>query len=353
MFENGAKASSKDGLGANASRGVPLLAPAVKQQPETRPALKDWGATMTKKRILLVATGGTIASKEEGNGLSPALSGEELTRYVPEVADLATLDVKQAMNIDSTNMRPSDWLRVARTIMESYDDYDGFVMLHGTDTMAYTAAALSYLIQHSPKPIVLTGSQRPMASAFTDAKLNLFQSVLYATDDDASDVSIAFGGIVIAGTRARKQRTMSFNAFTSVNFPPLAYIRTDRIVRSASFTHARKAAEAREHAAAGCPVVYDKLDPRVFALKLTPGLDSRIFSALAPSYDAVILETFGIGGIPEQGETGPCFQDAIYSWVDSGRIAVMTTQVPEEGLDLGVYEVGRAYANRAFCAAPT
>ena len=150
MLENGAKASTKDGLGANASRGVPLLAPAVKQQPETRPAPKDWGATMTKKRILLVATGGTIASKEEGNGLSPALSGEELTRYVPEVADLVTLDVKQAMNIDSTNMRPSDWLRVARTIMESYDDYDGFVVLHGTDTMAYTAAALSYLIQHSP-----------------------------------------------------------------------------------------------------------------------------------------------------------------------------------------------------------
>lgn len=344
MLENGAKASTKDGLGANASRGVPLLAPAVKQQPETRPAPKDWGATMTKKRILLVATGGTIASKEEGNGLSPALSGEELTRYVPEVADLVTLDVKQAMNIDSTNMRPSDWLRVARTIMESYDDYDGFVVLHGTDTMAYTAAALSYLIQHSPKPIVLTGSQRPMASAFTDAKLNLYQSVLYATDDDACDVSIAFGGIVIAGTRARKQRTMSFNAFTSVNFPPLAYIRTDRIVRSAPFAHARKADGSRGHTA-DRPVVYDKLDPRVFALKLTPGLDSRIFSALAPSYDAVILETFGIGGIPEQGETGPCFQDAIYSWVDSGRIAVMTTQVPEEGLDLGVYEVGRAYAN--------
>ena len=300
---------------------------------------------MAKKRILLVATGGTIASKEEGNGLSPALSGEELTRYVPEVADLATLDVKQAMNIDSTNIRPSDWLRVARTIMESYDDYDGFVVLHGTDTMAYTAAALSYLIQHSPKPIVLTGSQRPMASAFTDAKLNLYQSVLYATDDDASDVSIAFGGIVIAGTRARKQRTMSFNAFTSVNFPPLAYIRTDRIVRSAPFAHARKAEGSRGHAAAEHPVVYDKLDPRVFALKLTPGLDSRIFSALAPSYDAVILETFGIGGIPEQGETGPRFQEAIYSWVDSGRIAVMTTQVPEEGLDLGVYEVGRAYAN--------
>lgn len=344
MFENGAKASSKDGLGANASRGGSLARAGRQATTRNAPGTERLGSTMTKKRILLVATGGTIASKEEGNGLSPALSGEELTRYVPEMADLATLDVKQAMNIDSTNMRPSDWLRVARTIMESYDDYDGFVVLHGTDTMAYTAAALSYLIQHSPKPIVLTGSQRPMASAFTDAKLNLYQSVLYATDDDARDVSIAFGGIVIAGTRARKQRTMSFNAFTSVNFPPLAYIRTDRIVRSAPFAHARKAEGSRGHTA-DRPVVYDKLDPRVFALKLTPGLDSRIFSALAPSYDAVILETFGIGGIPEQGETGPCFQDAIYSWVDSGRIAVMTTQVPEEGLDLGVYEVGRAYAN--------
>ena len=137
---------------------------------------------------------------------------------------------------------------------------------------------------------------------------------------------------------------MSFNAFTSVNFPPLAYIRTDRIVRSASFAHAA-CADGMHGRTASRPTVYDKLDPRVFALKLTPGLDSRIFSALAPAYDAVILETFGIGGIPEQGETGPCFQDAIYSWVDSGRIAVMTTQVPEEGLDLGVYEVGRAYAN--------
>ena len=297
-----------------------------------------------RKNILIIATGGTIASMEDGRGLAPALSGEELVGYVPEINDVCDFQIVQPMNIDSTNMRPRDWLKIRDVIVEAYDRYDGCVVLHGTDTMAYTAAALSYLIQHSPKPIVLTGSQRPMASAFTDAKLNLYQSVLYATDDDASDVSIAFGGIVIAGTRARKQRTMSFNAFTSVNFPPLAYIRTDRIVRSAPFAHARKAEGPRGHTA-DRPVVYGKLDPRVFALKLTPGLDSRIFSALAPSYDAVILETFGIGGIPEQGETGPCFQDAIYSWVDSGRIAVMTTQVPEEGLDLGVYEVGRAYAN--------
>ena len=111
------------------------------------------------KRILMVATGGTIASMPEadGTGLAPALTGEELAGYVPQARGLCDLDIVQPMNIDSTNMRPSDWKRIAATIMEAYDDYDGFVVLHGTDTMAYTAAALSYLIQGSPKPIVLTG----------------------------------------------------------------------------------------------------------------------------------------------------------------------------------------------------
>ena len=170
------------------------------------------------KRILLIATGGTIASMEEGDGLSPALTGSELAACVPEIEGLCKLTVVQPMNIDSTNMRPADWLHIRDVIMDAYDDHDGFLILHGTDTMSYTAAALSYLIQQSPKPIVLTGSQRPMMSPFTDAKLNLYQSLLWAVDDRARDVAIVFGGLVIAGTRARKQRTMSANAFTSVTF---------------------------------------------------------------------------------------------------------------------------------------
>ena len=113
------------------------------------------------KRILLIATGGTIASTEDGNGLSPALTGEELAQSVPETSGLCELDVMQPMNIDSTNMRPSDWMQIRDVIVEGYADHDGFVILHGTDTMSYTAAALSYLIQDSPKPIVLTGSPPP------------------------------------------------------------------------------------------------------------------------------------------------------------------------------------------------
>lgn len=288
------------------------------------------------KNILLIATGGTIASVEDGGGLRPALAGEELARYVPEVAGLCELDVVQPMNIDSTNMRPADWMRIRDEIVRAYDAYDGFVVLHGTDTMAYTAAALSYLIQESPKPIVLTGSQKPMASPFTDAKLNVYQSLLYAADDRSRDVSVVFGGAVIAGTRARKQRTMSFNAFSSVNFPEVALIRNDRIVRAGAPMTTR----AQGEGGASAPLVYDRLDERVCVLKLMPGMNPELFSLLARDYDALILETFGVGGVPAYGG----FRRALFDWVDAGRTLVLTTQVPEEGCDLGVYEVGRAFA---------
>ena len=293
----------------------------------------------------MVGTGGTIASAEDGNGLSPALTGEELAQSVPQIAGLCNLDIVQPMNIDSTNMRPCDWVTIRDVIVDSYDDHDGFVILHGTDTMSYTAAALSYLIQNSRKPIVLTGSQQPMGNPFTDAKLNLYQSLLYAIDDRSHDVSIVFGGKAIAGTRARKQRTMSFNAFISVNYPSLAYIRNDRIIRSAILPTPAEIEAACPAIPPIEPTLYDRIDDRVCVLKLTPGLTPAVFELLAPSYDAIILETFGMGGIPEYGaDATRSYQRAIFDWVDSGRTVVMTTQVPEEGLDLGVYEVGRAYA---------
>ncbi len=327
----------------------------------------EQGIEAGKPRVLIVATGGTIASAEQGNGLTPQLTGEQLTAFVPQIDTLADVDVVQAMNIDSTNMRPGDWLAIASVLSENYASYDGFVVLHGTDTMAYTAAALSYLIQESPKPIVLTGSQQPMGNPFTDARLNLYQSVLYAADPLSRDVSVVFGGTAIAGTRARKQRTMSFNAFASVNYPELALIRNNKIVRSGApaeyasrltggagslpcsgnGNEARHEDEANAHGTSvetsananeATPLIYGELNERVFVLKLTPEVNPSVFELLKADYDAIILETFGIGGIPDM------LHDAIFGWLDSGRALVVTTQVPEEGLDLGVYEVGRAYA---------
>ena len=303
------------------------------------------------KRILIIATGGTIASTQAGGGLAPGLTGEELAAYVPELGEIARVEVVQPMNIDSTNMRPADWVAISREIMGAYEDFDGFVVLHGTDTMAYTAAALSYLIQGSPKPIVLTGSQQPMANPFTDARLNLYQSVLYATDDLSRDVTIVFGGQVIVGTRAHKQRTMSFNAFNSVNFPLPAVVRGGRVVRDGGMGMAlgdiwpqRQGAGVAGAGVAGGvgPRVYDRLNERVIVLRLTPGLNPDVFALLAQDFDAIVLETFGIGGIPEYERAS--FERAIFGWVESGHTLALTTQVSEEGLDLGVYEVGRAYA---------
>lgn len=288
-----------------------------------------------RKRILVIATGGTIASVPHETGLAPGLSGEDLVARVPQLAGIADIDVVQPMNIDSTNMRPRDWLRIAGSIAESYEAYDGFVVLHGTDTMAYTAAALSYLLQDSPKPIVLTGSQQPMAAPFTDAKLNLYQSVLFAADDAARDVTVVFDGKAIAGTRAHKQRTMSYNAFMSMNYPTLAYIRNDRVIWSGPSVPSPSCRSGKALRR------FSALDERVIVLKLTPELQPSIFGLLSADYDAAILETFGIGGIPTYD--GGAFQDAIFSWVEAGRTVVLTTQVPEEGLDLGVYEVGHAF----------
>lgn len=142
------------------------------------------------KKILLLGTGGTIASKPESTGLEPELPVEELMRFVPKAADFCEVTGRQIMNVDSTNLGPDGWLTIAEAIRGSYDDYDGFVVAHGTDTLAYTAAALSYLIQRSPKPIVLTGAQKPIDDSSTDARDNLYNSLFYASCAGASDVSV-------------------------------------------------------------------------------------------------------------------------------------------------------------------
>ena len=283
------------------------------------------------KKILMIATGGTIASKETENGLTPAMTGEELAASVPGIKDKCEITVMQLMNIDSTNMRPRLWQLMSDTIIEHYNDYDGFVILHGTDTMAYTAAALSYLIQDSPKPIVLTGSQKPMGNPYTDAKINLYQSILYALDDHSCDVTVVFNGKAIAGTRARKQRTRSFAAFESMNFPVLALIHDDKILRY--FRDREPSMDDLK--------TYHNLNDRVFVLKLTPEVKADIFHLLSSHYDAIILETFGIGGIPEYDDS---FEKAIFDWVNSGKTLAVTTQVPEEGCDMDVYKVGKKYS---------
>jgi len=278
------------------------------------------------KKILLIATGGTIASKPTQEGLSPAIASEELVACVPEVRELCELAAVQLFNLDSTNMNPTHWLAVAGTVETAYDQYDGFVVTHGTDTMAYAASTLSYLIQNSPKPVVLTGAQRSIYAQDSDARRNLLDAVRYAADSRAGGVSLVFDGQVITGTRARKMRTKSFNAFSSIDYPELAAIRSGAL-------HIYI-----DHKPTGPVRFYHELDPSVFVLKLIPGMRPDIFDYLAANYRAVIIESFGVGGIPYYDSDE--FADKIELLVRRGVKVIVTTQVPHEGSDMEIYSVG-------------
>ena len=278
------------------------------------------------KRILLLTTGGTIASDETGAGLAPALDGDAFLRYVPSVERLCAVDTLPVCSIDSTNMTPAHWLDIAGAIRTRYDDYDGFVVSHGTDTMAYTAAALSYLIQGSPKPIVLTGSQKPISMEITDSKTNLLDSFTVACDGRIPGVTVVFGGTVILGTRARKTFSKSFGAFSSINYPVLGVVRDGRL------------APYIAPAALDKPRFYDRLDGEVSLVKLIPGVSPAMLSFALDHSHGVLIESFGVGGVPA-GDQGQ-FYDRIRSAVARGKTVVVTTQVQNEGSDLAVYSVG-------------
>lgn len=277
------------------------------------------------KHILMIATGGTIASRETADGLTPQLTSEELLAEVPELEQLCRIDTVQLMNRDSTNINSRDWLQMAACVREHYDGYDGFVLTHGTDTMAYTAAALSYLIQNNAKPVVITGSQKSIFNQDTDARENLRDAFLYACDDGACGVHIVFDHKVILGTRARKMRTKSYNAFSSIDFPYLAVIQDRRILRYLPMLPYEK------------PVrFYENLSDNVFLLKLIPGISPVLLPAIFEHYDAIIVESFGVGGIPASIKEP--FYELCQKYPE--KLIIMCTQVSHEGSDMTVYEVG-------------
>ncbi len=281
------------------------------------------------KKIMLIATGGTIASGYTKEGLAPTFSAEELLGYVEEYREFCRVEVMQPFNLDSTNICGRHWLELAGIIERYYDTCDGFVICHGTDTMAFTAAALSYLVQNSGKPIVITGSQKPINLPVTDARTNLLDSMRFASSEKAHGVSIVFGGNVIAGTRAKKERSKSYNAFSSINYPSVAVIRDGRIVFYVDDKEKIR----------GDVRFYHELNERVLLLKLVPGMDGSILNRLFPYYDGVIIEAFGVGGFPEYGDVP--FYPEIRRWIGAGKIVMMATQVTHEGSDMEVYQVGK------------
>ena len=269
------------------------------------------------KKILLIATGGTIASRETAHGLRPALSGEDM-RTAIGAAD-AAIEVIDLLSLDSTNIAPSHWQMIARRVADVRTDYDGFIITHGTDTMAYTAAALYYMLENIDRPVVLTGSQRPLGRDGSDAEQNL-RLAYEAACSDFAGVCVAFGGGLIHGNAAKKMYSLADDAFRSIG---------------------RAEIDLSAPSAPSAPFrLHDALDERVAVIRLYPGMKPITIDAhIASGYRGIILEGYGCGSVPSDDA-----EESFLPSLDRARTRactiVLTTQCIYDGADLSHYEVG-------------
>ncbi len=278
-----------------------------------------------KKRILLLTTGGTIASMPGADGLEPHRSGV-MERELNQLRTYYDIAVRDVMCLDSSNIRPEEWQLIARAIFEERHDYDGIVVSHGTDTMAYTASAVTFMLPDIDIPVVFTGSQLPLADVLSDGPDNLRTAFAMAATGK-SGVFLAFDRKVMLGCRAVKVRATAFSAFESVNARYAAQITglgltvDDRVIP-------RVKGPAR---------LMDNISSDVFLLKLTPGLSPKIFDALVGmGYRGIVIEAFGLGGMNVLNED----LQTIRSAVEAGISVVITTQCLYDSSDLRVYQVG-------------
>lgn len=279
------------------------------------------------KRILILTTGGTIVSEEGENGLEPQVENHDLLYYIGYMTKKYDITIENILNLDSSNIQAEEWKKIAHAIYNNLDAYDGIIVTHGTDTMAYTASMLSFMLSNVHKPVVLTGSQMPISNMLTDAKINLY-TAFAAIDCNIQGVSIAFNRKVIRGCRAVKVRTMGFEAFESVNSPYLAEVYAVGIKKYQEEKHIE-----------GTTLLKDNLSTKVFLLKLIPNTNPAIFDMIANmGYKGIVLEAFGSGGL--HFERRDLIQK-IEEITKKGIIVVACSQCLYETSDFTLYEVGR------------
>lgn len=292
------------------------------------------------KHICLLATGGTIACEEGADGLRPVLTGAELLRAAPELARCGEIDVIELCSLDSSNLLPMHWQRMAQAIAERCVQYDGFVLTHGTDTMGYTAGALYYMLRGIGVPVALTGSMLPLTAAGTDARANLRGAFAVAASGRAG-VYQAFAGRVISGNAVKKVDSTARDAFRSIGRPQAGtFALADGALTWQVSEEARTAAAKMD---AGTQAVFAPqfaLDERVAVVKLVPGAEPRLLTALADAgYRAVIIEGYGAGGVPTAASPKN-FLPAIAALRARGVRVICATQCTTGGVHLDTYEMG-------------
>ncbi len=277
----------------------------------------------SRPRILIIHTGGTFGMLRSRAGFA-----SDVHSGLPDLSRLARFRTVTPFSLDSSSLTPDHWLALARVLARAMPKWDGFVVTHGTDTMAYTACALSFLLENLRKPVVLTGAQRPLSEVRSDARSN-FMDALEVSTKGPPEVAIVFGGLVLRGNCARKRSLVDYRAFESPNAPALGEIGTDLHLHPEQFRRPRGRFRLR-----------DTIDPRVVHLKLAPGTPaSALRGLLSAEIRGVVLEAFGAGNIPLLDGSMP---ELLREVTERGITVVIVSGSEHGAVDLRLYEGGRA-----------
>lgn len=288
-----------------------------------------------KKRVCMIYTGGTIGMVPSQNGYVPnSHSFRELLQSIPDLhyPDMPDWDVVEfSPLLDSSNIAAREWNEIGRIIARRYDQFDGFVVLHGTDTMAYSASAVSFMLEHLNKPVIFTGAQIPLCQVRSDGRDNIVNSLLIATSDQLHEVCVYFNGALLRGNRCVKRSSDQFGAFETPNYPVLAHVGID--IR---YNHpALLPAQTR-------PLHFQPFEEvPVGVIKVFPGIQFQLFaSIMTESLRGVVLECYGAGNIPssEKDALLPIIQKAYCS----GTIITVCSQCTQGAVSLGTYATSKA-----------
>jgi L-asparaginase len=280
------------------------------------------------KNILIINTGGTLSSVMKESGLAPGLSTVDMKKELHIVSGDTDLEIEDFCSLDSANIFPEDWASLARRISEVRTNHDGIVVIHGTDTLAYTSSMLSFMLQNINIPVVITGSQLSITNPVADAMENC-RCAIHMAASGIPGVFVAFNRKVMLGCRASKVRSLSFDAFESINYPNVATI------SSLGMSIDKKAIPIRN----GVFHLADSYSTKVCMIKMFPGMHRSFLESIQDQgYKGIYIEAFGIGGMPFVKHD---IISTLEKLVESGITVVVGTQCPYEGSKMDVYETGR------------
>ncbi|WJV55793.1 asparaginase [Prodigiosinella aquatilis] len=290
---------------------------------------------MQKKSIYVAYTGGTIGMQRSENGYIP-VSGH-LQQQVANMPEFHRLEMpsftihEYTPLIDSSDMTPADWQSIANDIQQHYDNYDGFVILHGTDTMAFTASALSFMLENLAKPVIVTGSQIPLAELRSDGQTNLLNALYVAANHPVNEVSLFFNNKLLRGNRTTKAHADGFDAFASPNYPPLLE----------AGIHIRRLAPLPQTPASGALIVHDITPQPIGVITIYPGISADVVSNfLRQPVKALILRSYGVGNAPQSSG----LLNELRQASERGIVVVNLTQCISGRVNMEGYATGNALA---------